>query len=63
MITLFNNLKKHKAGSEFMTIQSSKETSIMFDGYIDELELVYRNGEIFRNQSFQNIRKIANSYL
>ena len=56
-------LKLHKSGSAFITIQSSKETPTMFNGYTDELEVVYRNGKIYRNQSFESVRKIANSYL
>jgi hypothetical protein len=35
----------------------------MFGSYIDELEVVYENGKLMRDQSFAEVRKIANSYL
>lgn len=43
---------------------SSKDTSpIMFNSYLDSLETVYENGKLMREQTFSEIRKIANSYV
>ena len=33
------------------------------NGYTDELELVFENGVLYRDQTFEEIRQIANSYL
>jgi nicotinamide phosphoribosyltransferase len=56
-------LKLHKAAGSFSTIESSKETPQQFAAYTDELEVVFENGELKREQSFEEIRQIANSYL
>ena len=56
-------LKLHKAGTEFITIESSKEEFGINNGYADELEVVYRNGKLMRDQHFSEIRAIAKSYL
>lgn len=56
-------LKLHKTGGAFLTLESVKETSAMFNSYTDELEVVYENGQLMRDQTFDEIRKIANSYL
>lgn len=56
-------LKLHKSNGKFFTIQSSKESEAMFNSYHDEMDLVFENGKLYRDQTFDEIRKIANSYL
>lgn len=56
-------LKLHKTRNGFMTIESSNTPPALFEGYTDELEVVYDNGQLMRDQTFNDIRKIANSYL
>ncbi len=56
-------LKLHKAGPSFSTIEGSKETPQQFAAYMDELEVVFENGKLIRNHSFEDIRTTANSYL
>lgn len=57
------HLKLHKSANSFMTIESSKEQFGVFNGYTDELEVVFRNGEILRDMTFDQVRQIAKSYL
>lgn len=47
----------------FMTISSDDNTPEQFNGYIDNLETVFENGEIKREQSFEEIRNISNKFL
>lgn len=56
-------LKLHKAANSFSTFSSSKETDAMFNSYTDELELVFENGEMMREQSFQEIRALSEDWL
>lgn len=56
-------LKLHKAGNSFMTIQSSKEKPGTFEGFTDELETVYENGNLLVDESFSTIRKRLKTYL
>ena len=56
-------LKLHQSGYHFSTISSATETEPMFNGYLDAMELVYENGELKREQSFDEIRDISNKYL
>ena len=56
-------LKLHKAAKSYSTIESAKEQYGIDNGYTDELELVFENGVLYRDQTFKEIRKIANSYL
>lgn len=56
-------LKLHKSAGKFSTIESSKEQFGVDNGYTDELELVFENGKLMREQTFEEIRQIANSYL
>lgn len=56
-------LKLHKSGGKFMTIESSKEQFGINNGYTDELRLVFENGVLYNEQTFDEIRQIANSYL
>ena len=59
----FGKLKLHKSGKSFSTIESGKDIAGNFDSYYDELELVFENGVLYRDQTFEEIRQIANSYL
>jgi len=62
--------KKSKAGklklvksvfdNEYFTVTSEHPD---FDDFKDELELVFENGEIKRTQNFEEIRRIANSFI
>ncbi|MFW6219725.1 MAG: nicotinate phosphoribosyltransferase [bacterium] len=56
-------LKLHKSGKYFNTFSSTNDTNQMFNSYMDELETVYENGEILREQSFDEIRKLSEKYL
>ncbi len=56
-------LKLHKAAKSYSTIESAKEKFGVNNGYTDELELVFENGILYRDQTFKEIRQIANSYL
>ncbi len=55
-------LKLHQPGNAFSTISSANETKEMFAGYIDSLQLVFENGKLYNEQSFEQVRKVANSY-
>ena len=54
-------LKLHKAGHGFMTMSSTD--SGMWASYTDELEVVFENGEIMREQTFDDVRKTSETYL
>ena len=56
-------LKLHKSAGKFSTIESAKEQFGINNGYTDELDLVFENGVLYREQTFEEIREIANSYL
>jgi nicotinamide phosphoribosyltransferase len=59
-------LVRSQAGNQkpaFATYSSKTTNPTMFGSYIDELEVVYENGKLMRDQSFAEVRKIANSYL
>lgn len=58
-------LKLTKAADFFSTRSSTAkhETAVMFNSYIDELETVFENGEILREQNFDDIRKLSEKYL
>ena len=47
----------------FMTISSDDNTPEQFNGYIDNLETVFENGESKKEQSFEEIRNISNKFL
>lgn len=47
-------LKLHKTSTGWMTIQSSKESPQMFNGYVDSLHVLYNNGE-YNPTSFQSV--------
>jgi len=55
-------LKLVKHNGEFFTVSSSDATHD-FDLWDDELEVVFENGEILREQSFQEIRELSEKYL
>lgn len=55
-------LKLHQTSkSNFLTLESSNTPG--FEGYTDVLETVYENGKLMRDQTFTEIREIAQSYL
>ena len=56
-------LKLHKAGHAFTTISSTDTPEPMFISYCDELEIVFENGEIVREQSFDDVRKTSEFYM
>jgi len=56
-------LKLHATGDSFITIESSKEQFGENNGYADSLELVFRNGVLYRDMKFSEIREIAQKYL
>ena len=56
-------LKLHPTINGFSTLSSKDLSKAQFDGYHDALEVVFENGEIKREQSFDEIRNIANEYL
>jgi nicotinamide phosphoribosyltransferase len=53
-------LKLAKKDGEFMTITSDYE---YFDHIVDEMDVVFENGEIKRRQTFEEIRTLANSFI
>ncbi len=64
--------KKSKAGrlklhpdhdGSFTTISSANETPEQFNAYVDTLQLVYKDGGLFNQETFKQIRDRANSYL
>lgn len=61
LILVENNAGTKK--SNFSTYSSKDVKPTMFNSYIDSLETVYYNGQLMREQTFSEIRKIANSYV
>lgn len=61
LILVENNAGTKK--SSFSTYSSKDIKPTMFNSYIDSLETVYENGKLMRDQTFSEIRKIANSYV
>lgn len=55
-------LKLHKSYGEFNTFSSFSFTPEMFNGYADELKVVFENGAMKRRQTFDEVRSIAESY-
>jgi nicotinamide phosphoribosyltransferase len=53
-------LKLAKKDGEFITITSDYE---YFDHIVDEMDVVFENGEIKRTQTFEEIRTLANSFI
>ena len=47
--------------NEFKTVREVELSSRVSQGWTSELEVVYRNGELLREQSFEEIRKLANN--
>lgn len=56
-------LHSHPNRKTFSTISSADDTPQAFNSYINELEVVFENGELKREQSFDDIRKISEEYL
>lgn len=46
----------------FATISSFETTEPMFNGYVDSLETVFRDGEVTRFQTIEEIREIADGF-
>ena len=55
-------LKLTETVNKFSTICSATTDPIMFNSYIDSLETVFENGKLIREQTFDEIRKIALTY-
>lgn len=56
-------LKLHESGGSFMTISSANETKEMFNGYADALQVVFEDGELKNECTFDQVRERANRYL
>lgn len=56
-------LKLHKSGNKFTTLSSFDDDNEMFTMYTDELEIVFENGFIKREQTFSEIKELAEIYL
>lgn len=56
-------LKLHRANKQYITFSSANFSRPQFEGYNDELEVVYENGEITRRQGIEEIREIIESNL
>ena len=56
-------LKLHKSGNYYSTIESSKEQFGVDNGYADELELVFENGNVMRESNFLDMRESLNKNL
>lgn len=55
------DLKLHRMGNAYITIESSKETPQDFNSFTDELEIVYENGKL-NPEHFTNIINRAKVY-
>jgi nicotinamide phosphoribosyltransferase len=53
-------LKLHKSAGHYMTISSAENTPQAFNSYTDELETVFENGNLVREQSLDEIRNLSN---
>lgn len=56
-------LKLHQAADAFMTLSSKDMPAVQFNAYMDSLETVFEHGELKRKQNFDEVRKIADSFL
>lgn len=56
-------LHSHPNTNTFTTLSSADETPQQFNSYIDSMEVVFENGEIKKQQSFDDIRKISEQYI
>ena len=52
-------LKLHCAAGKFTTLSSASETSQMFKSYDDSLRVVYKNGKLYNELTFNEIRERA----
>ncbi len=55
-------LKLHCSGGSYSTISSADHDAANFNSYIDDLQVVYRNGELYNQQTFSEIRARAKQY-
>lgn len=55
------DVKLHKMGNAYITIESSKETPQQFNSYVDQLEVVYENG-VHNKSNFTDIIERAKVY-
>lgn len=55
-------LKLQKYKNNFSTVSSAKVEKALFNSYVDELKLVFENGNLYNQQTFEEIRNIAKSY-
>lgn len=55
-------LKLHKVGNSFSTLSSSEMSQVSFNSYVDNLEVVFENGQLLRDQTFEDIRNTASKY-
>lgn len=55
--------KVHKTGDAFITLSSAKMPKVQFESYTDAMDTVFEMGEATRHQTFDDVIKIANSYL
>ncbi len=55
-------LKLAEVNKRFSTISSANTTPAMFNSYIDSLETVFENGQLLRDQSWEDVRKTALYY-
>lgn len=59
-------LVKSQGGNQkpkYSTYSSQNTDPNMFGSYVNELDLVFENGKLMRDQTFTEIREIANSFL
>jgi len=56
------HLKLHRSGNTFHTFSSVTTPEAEFKGYVDSLEVIFRNGELKRRQTFNDVINIARSY-
>ena len=55
-------LKLAEVNKRFSTISSAHTTPVMFNSYIDSLETVFENGQLLRDQDWEDVRKTALYY-
>ena len=56
-------LHSHPNTKTFSTISSAEETPVAFNSYTDSLEVVYENGQLIKEDSFDAIRKRTEEYI
>ncbi len=51
-------LKLQKGVNQYLTLSSAKETDVQFNSYVDYMDVVFDNGKLVREQTFDEIKKI-----